>query len=93
MSRVFATRFYACETRNSSVTRRNANSIKRRSSSSGVDVSREGFEMDDKKIMDIVQWQAPTTVRGVREFIGFVNFYRRWIPGFSDIAKPLHDLV
>jgi hypothetical protein len=41
----------------------------------GVDVSREGFEMDDKKITDVVQWQRPTTVRGVREFIGFVNFY------------------
>ena len=57
-----------------------------------MDVSRAGFEMDDKKITDIVNWQAPTMVRGVREFIGFVNFYRRWIPGFSDIAKPLHDL-
>ena len=48
--------------------------------------------MDDKKIMDIVQWQAPTTVRGICEFIGFVNFYCCWIPGFLDIAKPLHDL-
>jgi hypothetical protein len=58
----------------------------------GVDVSREGFEMDDKKITDVVQWQRPTTVRSVREFIGFVNFYCQWIPGFSDVAKPLHAL-
>jgi transposase InsO family protein len=57
-----------------------------------VDVSRKGFEMDDKKIMDIVQWQWPMMVCGVREFISFVNFYRRWIPGFSDVAKPLHAL-
>jgi hypothetical protein len=57
-----------------------------------VDVSREGFEMDDKKITDVVQWQRPTMVRGVHEFIGFINFYCQWIPGFSDVAKPLHAL-
>jgi hypothetical protein len=57
-----------------------------------VDISREGFEMDDKKIMDVVQWQQPTMVWGVCEFIGFVNFYCRWIPGFSNVAKPLHAL-
>jgi hypothetical protein len=31
-------------------------------------------------------------VCGVCEFIGFVNFYCRWIPGFSDVVKPLHAL-
>jgi hypothetical protein len=58
----------------------------------GVDVSHEGFEMDDKKITDVVQWQWPTTVQGVHEFISFINFYQHWIPGFSDVAKPLHTL-
>jgi hypothetical protein len=58
----------------------------------GVDVSREGFKMDDKKVMDVVQWQQPMTVRGVHEFIGFINFYCQWIPGFSDVAKPFHAL-
>ena len=42
----------------------------------GVNVSRDGFEMEDKKIADVLDWQRPTSVRGVREFIGFVNFYR-----------------
>jgi hypothetical protein len=32
------------------------------------------------------------TVHGVHEFISFVNFYHQWIPGFSDVAKPLHAL-
>ena len=58
----------------------------------GVDISESGFEMDEKKITAIAEWQKPTSVRGIREFIGFVNFYRRWIPGFSDVARPLHDL-
>ena len=42
----------------------------------GVNVSRDDFEMEDKKIADVLDWQRPTSVRGVREFIGFVNFYR-----------------
>ena len=58
----------------------------------GVNVSRDGFEMEDKKIADALDWQRPTSVRGVREFIGFVNFYCRWIPNFTNIAQPLHDL-
>ena len=28
----------------------------------------------------------------MHEFIGFVNFYRRWIPNFANITQPLHDL-
>ena len=58
----------------------------------GVDISRNGFEMDNKKISVIADWQQPTSVQGVWEFIGFVNFYRRWIPAFSDVARPLHNL-
>ncbi len=52
----------------------------------GMDISKNGFEMDEKKTSVIAEWQRPTSVCGVHEFIGFVNFYRRWIPGFSDIA-------
>ena len=57
-----------------------------------VNVSSDGFEMEDKKIADVCDWEHPTSIRGVREFIGFVNFYRQWIPGFANIARPLHDL-
>jgi len=58
----------------------------------GVDISRHGFEMDEKKTSVIAEWQNPMSVRGVWEVIGFVNFYWQWIPGFSDVARPLHDL-
>ena len=57
-----------------------------------VNVSSDGFKMEDKKIADVRDWECPTSIRGVREFIGFVNFYRQWIPGFTNIAQPLHDL-
>ena len=34
----------------------------------------------------IAEWQNPTSVCGVQEFIRFVNFDQRWIPGFSEVA-------
>ena len=48
--------------------------------------------MEDKKIGNVLDWQCPTSVRGVHEFIGVVNFYHQWIPNFTNIARPLHKL-
>ena len=58
----------------------------------GVNISQDGFEMEDKKIADVLNWQQPMSVQGVCKFISFVNFYRQWIPNFANIARPLHDL-
>jgi len=41
----------------------------------GVNISQHGFEMDKKKTSIIAEWQNLTSVQGVWEFIGFVNFY------------------
>jgi hypothetical protein len=49
--------------------------------------------MDPTKLTAIDKWQPPTSVKGVRSFIGFCNFYQRFIPDFSNIARPLHDLT
>jgi hypothetical protein len=59
----------------------------------GVEISPKGFEMERVKIEAIQDWRPPRNVRGVREFIGFCNFYRRFIKSFSEIARPLHDLT
>ena len=59
----------------------------------GVDVSQDGFEMEQVKVETVRDWQPPKNVRAVREFIGFCNFYRRFIKSFSEIARPLHDLT
>jgi hypothetical protein len=48
--------------------------------------------MDDKKTSVIAEWQSLTSVHTVQQFIGFINFFQRWIPGFSEVARPLHDL-
>src|SRR5258706_12376471 len=48
--------------------------------------------MEDKKVTEVQQWKAPKNVKGIRSFLGFCNFYRRFIKNFSLIARPLHDL-
>jgi len=58
----------------------------------GIRVTTEGFEMEDKKVTEVWQWQPPKNVKGVQSFLGFCNFYRRFIKNFLLIARPLHDL-
>ena len=59
----------------------------------GMIVSREGIKMDDSKVKTIKEWPMPKTVRGVRSFLGLANFYRRFIEGYAQVARPLNDLT
>src|SRR5271156_3940414 len=56
-------------------------------------MSKYGFEMERHKVEAIADWKRPMNVKGVRLFIGFINFYRQFIQGFSELARPLHDLT
>ena len=49
--------------------------------------------MDPTKLKAVEQWEPPKSVKAVRSFIGFCNFYRKFIPHFSAIAQPLIDLT
>ena len=49
--------------------------------------------MDPTKLKAVEQWEPPKSVKAVRSFIGFCNFYRKFIPHFSAIAWPLIDLT
>ena len=49
--------------------------------------------MDPAKIAGVRDWPTPTTVKQVRSFLGFCNFYRAFIQGFSYLAKPLNNLT
>ncbi|KAF7574116.1 hypothetical protein PtrM4_057390 [Pyrenophora tritici-repentis] len=52
-----------------------------------------GIQVDPEKVVAIREWATPTTVKAVRAFIGFANFYRVFIPEFSDLAQPLINLT
>src|SRR6201996_3236031 len=49
--------------------------------------------MDPVKIAGVAAWPVPTNRKDVQQFLGFTNFYRRFIGGFSDVAQPLFDLT
>jgi hypothetical protein len=49
--------------------------------------------MDPIKLKGITDWPTPKTVKEVRSFLGFGNFYRKFIKHYSDIASPLNALL
>ena len=50
-------------------------------------------EMDGRKLEAIQNWKPPTLVKAVWSFMGFVNFYCKFIPNFSNIVAPLNLLT
>ena len=56
-------------------------------------VSSEGVSTDPDKIKPVTEWPQPTTVTEVSSFLGFVSYYRRFIPNFYKVAKPLNNLL
>ena len=59
----------------------------------GYIVSTEGVRMDPARVATIADWPAPTSFRGVQQFLGFANFYRRFVRDYSKISAPLSDLL
>ena len=53
----------------------------------------KGIAMDPVKIETITKWEAPKTVKGVQGFLGFANFYRKFIKNFSQLVMPLTNLI
>jgi hypothetical protein len=53
----------------------------------------KGIRMDPEKVKAVIEWEVPRSTKGVRSFLGFANFNRRFIRNFSEIAAPLTDLT
>ncbi|RVW23218.1 Retrovirus-related Pol polyprotein from transposon opus [Vitis vinifera] len=56
-------------------------------------ISEKGIEVDKAKVELIAKLPSPTTVKGVRQFIGHAGFYKRFIQDFSKISRPLCELL
>ncbi len=59
----------------------------------GFIVSAQGIKMEEKKIEAVRDWPEPQSVRDIQVFLGFANFYRRFIRNFSRIAAPLTSIL
>jgi hypothetical protein len=56
-------------------------------------ISSEGIAVDASKVQEVMDWKPPTSVHQIRSFLGLAGYYRRFIPNFSKIAKPMTELL
>ncbi|RAL60857.1 hypothetical protein DID88_010182 [Monilinia fructigena] len=59
----------------------------------GLIITTNGIQMDPEKVTAIMSWEQPLSVKDLQRFLGFANFYRRFIKDFSKICRPLNDLL
>ena len=59
----------------------------------GYRVREDQIRKDEEKVRAVRDWPEPDSVREVRRFVGLAGFYRKFIEGFSKIAKPLTDIL
>ena len=59
----------------------------------GYVVSSQGIRMEEERIDAVKAWPEPKSIRDIQVFIGFANFYLRFIQGFSKIAAPLTSML
>jgi Reverse transcriptase (RNA-dependent DNA polymerase) len=59
----------------------------------GFIISNGKVKMEPERVSAIQEWPEPTKPREIQEFLGFANFYRRFVRNYSQIAKGLTDLL
>jgi hypothetical protein len=59
----------------------------------GLIITTEGVRMDPAKVTAVREWETPSNLKDVQAFLGFANFYRRFILGYSKIVAPLTALT
>ena len=56
-------------------------------------MSESGVGTDPEKVAAVKDWPVPKSIHDIRAFLGTTSYYRRFISGYADIAKPLHKLT
>jgi hypothetical protein len=51
------------------------------------------ISVDPSKVQDVLSWKAPTSVSDIQSFLGLTGYYQRFINGFSNIRKPMTELL
>jgi hypothetical protein len=59
----------------------------------GHTISGDGISVDPSKVQEVMDWKPPTLVHQIHSFLGLAGYYRRFIPDFSRIAKPMTELL
>lgn len=54
-------------------------------------VSSRGVETDPSKVVALMKWPVPTCIKELQSCLGFSGYYRRFLEGYAEIAKPLND--
>jgi hypothetical protein len=52
----------------------------------------EEIAVDPSKVQEVLDWKSPRSVMQIRSFLGLAGYYRRFIPNFSKIVKPMTKL-
>lgn len=59
----------------------------------GHRVNKHGITPLEKKVQAIINFQKPTTTKGLQEFVGMVNYYHRFLPHAAEIMRPLYEMM
>ena len=59
----------------------------------GVVLGLEGIKIEEAKVKAVLDWSVPKSVKDIQKFLGLANYYRRFIEGFANVARPLHELT
>ena len=56
-------------------------------------ITPQGAAPTREKLKAVAEWEIPQDLKGVRSFLGFANYYRRFVPGYAELASPLTYLT